>query len=200
MLALHVAKPHIKSNLLSKQKIEKKHVEISRVQICSKHLPKLTNFNFFHLQERKLTTFFLGKFSKRSKVVPHTWKDLTHYKSYFHDGSITGFEQNCDKLSILMESAEILNLDFAGHLKLSTDNRLKGRLHLETALEVCIDDQPTSEKLRMLADSATILDFALTANRVEFFIEWTNYPPNKKITLYSDIKIKAQNIFWVNDS
>jgi hypothetical protein len=55
------------------------------------------------------------------------------------------------------------------------------------------------EKLQMLADSASILDFEVKANQVEFFIEWTNYPPKEEVIVYSDIKIKAMKIYWEND-
>lgn len=179
-------------------------------------LPRYSNFSRFfsctyfkHLgnpvffkplqQSRKFTKIFPVKVNNITKKNQIQWKDLMYLKSYFHDGSITGFEQSCNKISILMESAVISNLDFMGPFELSKNRTLKGKLCLENSLDIRLDGHPILEKLQMLADSASILDFEMKANRVEFFIEWTNYPPKEEVIIYSDIKIKAMKIYWEND-
>lgn len=163
-----------------------------------KHLPNQLSFKSLQ-QSRKFTKIFPVKGYNVTKINQIQWKDLKYLESYFHDGSITGFEQSSNKISIMMESAEISNFDFVCHLELSKNKTLKGKLCLENSLDIRLDGQPALKKLKMLADSASILDFEEKANQVDFFVEWTNYPPKEEVIIYTNIKIKAMNIYWEND-
>jgi hypothetical protein len=52
--------------------------------------------------------------------------------------------------------------------------------------------------LKMLFDSAVILDFEIVSNKTKLFLEWTNYPPHAEIAVYSSYEVVAEKIWWEN--
>jgi len=50
----------------------------------------------------------------------------------------------------------------------------------------------------MLYDSAEILHLEILQNKIKLFIEWENFPPHPKVTVYSALEIEADKIWWEN--
>lgn len=123
--------------------------------------------------------------------------NINSYASFFHDGSIIGFEQDNLELVILIESGELSENDLEDEIILSEYSTLKGKLHLKNP-SIWIDSQPFLGKLRMLADSYFILDFGLKANELILFVQLVNYKENRESEEYLEIKIHATDIYWEN--
>ena len=124
--------------------------------------------------------------------------NISDYASYFHDGSILDIHQAADEILISMESAELAEGKITDEVLLSSDQRLKGILHLKKPGRILINDKPPEKALKMLADSGEVLRFSVSAEGIQLFIEWTNYPPKNNVQLYTNLLIDAEEIFWEN--
>jgi len=125
--------------------------------------------------------------------------NISNYASFFHDGSIIGFQHDSSEIVILMESAELSKNDLTDEIILSEYNTLKGKLHIKNP-SIWIDGQPFSGTLRMLADTYFILDFELKNNDLIIFVELINYKEKNEKEKYLEIKIHATDIYWENIS
>lgn len=105
---------------------------------------------------------------------------------------VIDIQQKEDEIMISMESAEISNDDLKDEIILSEHSTLKGILFLGNIISILINNKPCPEKLKMLADIGSILDFELSENKVRFFIEWINNPNARP-----DPKSLTEKILWL---
>lgn len=124
--------------------------------------------------------------------------DINKYSAYFHDGGIINIRQFKDEIEISMESNQVFPEWNLNHIKLSSYETLRGKLHIKKVKKIIIDKHQTM-LLKMMYDSGDILDFAIEeARRVVFSVIWTNLPPKKRCNLYQHIEIEAEKIYWEN--
>ncbi|MCH9617737.1 MAG: hypothetical protein SP4CHLAM5_11430 [Chlamydiia bacterium] len=66
--------------------------------------------------------------------------DISKYGSYFHDGRILEMEHGIKSIVFALEGAELDPDDIVDDLPLSTDDRLRGRLHLDHVSKILLGD------------------------------------------------------------
>jgi hypothetical protein len=124
--------------------------------------------------------------------------NIADYDAFFHDGSIINIQHTGNEIELSMESAEISENNLENGIYLSKYNTLKGKLHLEGVESILENDQPFTGVLKMQFDSAIILDLEIVKNKVNIFLEWTNYPPHATVVAYSSYEIAVKKIWWEN--
>ncbi|MGE0010487.1 MAG: hypothetical protein AB7F19_00810 [Candidatus Babeliales bacterium] len=125
--------------------------------------------------------------------------NISHYTSYFHDGSIIAIQHKNTELLISMESAELSRDDLTEDITLSEHSSLKGILHLKRIKSIYVDEQAFIGKLVTHATkSSRILDFSIKGTKVHFFIEWSTIPVNPLLDEFNDIVVEADEIYWEN--
>jgi hypothetical protein len=80
---------------------------------------------------------------------------------------------------------------------LSVSKTIKGKLHLEDVDCILIDHVLVNE-LRMQHDDGEILNFEIEGFKVTLLVEWTDYPPKKRLRKTEFIEIEAKKIYWEN--
>jgi hypothetical protein len=120
------------------------------------------------------------------------------YIPYFHDGVLISIKHVGKVIQIGMASAEIDPEEIKNDIQLARDNSLKGKLHLEGVKAVRINNSTYQQKLRMLHDHGTILDFEVNNGLVELGITWTDFHPKPATNNYTMIEIIAEKIWWEN--
>src|SRR3990167_7330623 len=122
--------------------------------------------------------------------------DIKKYTGYFHDGSILAIQHQGNKLVIFMESAEMDEEDKLDDVVFAKDDNIRGKLHLEGVTSIIEEDIGNLTKFEMKKVIATIFDFELKENQVEFQIIWDSIPIDKED--FSVVKIEAEKIWWEN--
>lgn len=56
--------------------------------------------------------------------------DISNYTAFFHDGSLSKIIHQNNELILSMKSAEIALEELPGNIALSSDDRIKGNLHI----------------------------------------------------------------------
>ena len=125
---------------------------------------------------------------------------ISKYTSYFHDGSLVAIEygKNDTELTLTMESAEVDPEDINDPIRLSTEDRIKGKLHLNGISSICINDEKLSSPLKMNYDDGNIFHFKIREDEVLLQIIWTNYSPRNNDEAFSTITIAVENVCWEN--
>lgn len=125
---------------------------------------------------------------------------LEKYTSFFHDGAINEINHTGDEITISMESAEMDEEDIKDDIDLSSDDRIRGKLHIEGTKSIKENNQYYTDILRMKYEDAEIFHFEINQNKVELQIKWCSYPPKPYIEEFSTIEIEAEKIWWENNS
>jgi len=124
--------------------------------------------------------------------------NIFNYSSYFHDGSLIDIKHDQSSVVLSMESAEVSLDENLDNIFLSERCTIKGKLHLDGVDLITENEKKTSVRLRMLYDSAGILHLKIDDTVVKLDLEWVNFPPHSKITVYSFYIIHAKKIWWEN--
>jgi hypothetical protein len=131
--------------------------------------------------------------------------NLIILQAYFHDGSLFVIEHQGNSLKLMLESAEITELDRLENPSIPKDiilselNTYKGVLVFKDIEAIIIGQKVFCGKLKMAADDNRILNLNVNQRQIEFFLEWMNYSPNYRIDgdeAYESITIKARKIDW----
>ncbi len=128
-------------------------------------------------------------------------KLIEYYASFFHDGSIIAIEHHHNNMEISMQSAQMDLEDLKDDIKLSKDDCIRGKLHLENIKTILIDEIPYLETLKLSYDKGDIFHFTIYKQMVELQIIWANFPPKPVVPAvdeFSTIKITAEKIWWEN--
>lgn len=126
---------------------------------------------------------------------------IEYYTSFFHDGSIIAIEHHHNNMEISMQSAQMDIEDLKDDIKLSKDDCIKGKLHLENIKTISINEIPYFGILQMPYDGGDIFHFIVDKQMVELQIIWVNFPPKLDVPTvdeFSTIKITAEKIWWEN--
>jgi hypothetical protein len=124
--------------------------------------------------------------------------DISNYTAFFHDGSLSKIIHQNNKIILCMQSAEIALEELPGNIALSSDDRIKGNLHIVNIENIEINEKKFSDKWKMHFDKGKIFNFEITGTIIELDIIWINYPPHPNKEDFSTIKIKADKIWWKN--
>ena len=124
--------------------------------------------------------------------------DICKYKDFFHDGALLGIEHQGKIIILSMQSAEVALEELPGHIALSSDDRITGRLHLKGIKNVYINREKLSTPLKMNYDNGKIFDLEIKNNEVLLSISWRNYPPKARTNDFSTITISAESVYWEN--
>jgi hypothetical protein len=123
---------------------------------------------------------------------------IEYYSQFFHDGAIVSIEHHHNNMEISMESAQMDSEDLKDDIKLSKDDCIRGKLHLENIKTISIDEIPYFKTFQMPYDAGEICTFILDKQMVELQIIWVNFPPKPDVNEFSTIKITAEKIWWEN--
>lgn len=124
--------------------------------------------------------------------------DIFKYKDFFHDGALLGIEHQEKTIVLAMQSAEVDPEELPGPIALSSDDRIKGKLHLKGVKNIHINREKLSTPLKMNYDDGKIFDLEIKNNEVILLISWRNYPPKARTNDFSTIAINAQSVCWEN--
>jgi hypothetical protein len=124
--------------------------------------------------------------------------DISKYQDYFHDGSLFNILKSNNKITFEMSSAEIDPSEIEGDLIFSTDNRIRGILHLENINNIHITGNYKLENLFDVFNLGTILDFEIIDKTVDLGILWENCLPKLRTNEFTTIAIEAERIWWEN--
>jgi hypothetical protein len=126
------------------------------------------------------------------------FKNISNYTSYFHDGSIMEIDHYKNNLIISMESAEINKEDIEQGLKISKNNRIAGKLHVEGIKKIKENENQLLSKLTMKYEDAEILHLEITGKNLKLEIFWNTIPPKPTILDFSLIEVEAEKVWWEN--
>jgi hypothetical protein len=121
---------------------------------------------------------------------------ISKYEAYFHDGSLYNIEHKKNQIILSMSSAEMDTTDMKDDIPFSSDDTLKGRLHIEGIKSITIDDKPLFDILKMHYEKAGIFNLEIKKHSVELQLIWKTYTPKPKEMDFSTIKIEATTIYW----
>lgn len=124
--------------------------------------------------------------------------DISIYSAFFHDGSLSAIIHKKNEIVLIMQSAEIDVEELPSNINLSSDDRIKGKLHIVDIENIEINEKKLSSKLEMQFDKGRIFDFEIKDKIIELDINWVNYPPHPNTDDFSTIKIKGKKIWWEN--
>ena len=124
--------------------------------------------------------------------------NITHYTSYFHDGTLLQIDHRDSCIVFTLESAEIDPMEIGNISILSQSNTLFGKLHLNEVKSVKADPQPCTGVLRKTHDSGEILDLEVHPGKIFLLIAWADYPPKPETNDVSSIDVEAEAIYWEN--
>lgn len=124
--------------------------------------------------------------------------DISRYQDYFHDGSLFNIIKSNNKITFEMSSAEIDPSQIEGDLTFSTDNRIRGILHLENIKNIYLTGDYKLENLFDIFNLGTILDFEIIDKTVDLGILWENCLPKPRTNEFTTIAIEAEHIWWEN--
>jgi hypothetical protein len=124
--------------------------------------------------------------------------DIFKYTDFFHDGALLDIEHQGKTIVLSMQSAEIALEELPGHIALSSDDRITGKLHLEGIKNIYINREKLSTALKMHYDNGKIFDLEIKNNEVLLSISWRNYPPKARTNDFSTITINAESVYWEN--
>ncbi len=125
--------------------------------------------------------------------------NISIYKDFFHDGSLLGINHQGKTIVLSMKSSEVDPEELPGNIVLSSDDRIKGKLHISNIKGIEVDEKLFLGILTKDYDSAEILDFEMDNNStVSLGIQWGNYPPHPNVNDFTTITIKAEKIWWEN--
>jgi len=71
--------------------------------------------------------------------------DISNYTAFFHDGSLSKIIHQKNKLILNMQSAEIAIEELPGNIALSSDDRIKGKLHIINVENIEINEKILSD-------------------------------------------------------
>lgn len=120
--------------------------------------------------------------------------DIAKYAGYFHDGNIIEIKHVRDNIWIIMKSSEVDPTEIENSSILSKENRIKGKLHIQSVKEVIIGKKKFEDTLIKTHDKAEILDFDIIGKKIKLFVEWRDNPPKLNKIDYSSIEILAEKI------
>lgn len=138
----------------------------------------------------------MGMVVKVNKKVNNM--NISNFTAFFHDGSLSEIIYQKNELILSMQSAEITIEELPGYIALSSDDRIKGKLHIVDLENIEINEKSLSDKWKLRFDKGRIFDFEIKGNIIELDIEWVNYPPHPNVEDFSTIKIKADKVWWEN--
>ncbi len=125
--------------------------------------------------------------------------NISIYKDFFHDGSLLSIEHRGEIIVLCMKSAEVDPEELPGDIALSSDDRIKGKLHIINIKSIEVNEKPFLGILTKDYDSAEILDFEMeNHSTILLGIQWKNYPPRSNVSDFSTIIIKAEKMWWEN--
>ena len=118
------------------------------------------------------------------------------YADYFHDGRVFEINHNGKNVVIFMESAELDTEDLMGDVKLTKDDCLKGKLHIEGVRSIKINDADFFDQIKKIPESNDLLHFGIKEGKVLLEVGWLEINP----TCYnlSAFEIQAEKIWWEN--
>ncbi len=122
--------------------------------------------------------------------------DVSKYTPFFHDGSIIGIQHRGSAVELFMESAEV-DPEEIRDVVLSARNTIKGILHVSGVEKIQENNQDVLV-LEKKYDDGGIFDFELEKHRIEFSVDWVNFPPYPAVNEFSVIQIVAEKIWWEN--
>jgi hypothetical protein len=112
---------------------------------------------------------------------------------------LLAIEHQGKTIILSMKSAEVDPEELPGNIVLSSDDRIKGKLHITNVKNIEVDEEPFLGILTKDYDSAEILDFEMDNDHTILLgINWGNYLPRPNVHDFSTIKIKAEKIWWEN--
>lgn len=123
---------------------------------------------------------------------------ISQYTSFFHDGSIMNIEHLGSNLIFTMGSAEIDREDLKDNIILSSNDRIKGKLHIEKVKTIVINDQLFLGILKQEYDDGEILHLTIKKHFVEITVQWIDFPPKLEKEVFSIIQVQAEKIYWEN--
>lgn len=123
---------------------------------------------------------------------------MRKYVDFFHDGTISSIEQKNDSLSFTLESGFIDSSEVSDTSILSIENTLRGKLTLKNIKSISVDNKAHQNPLYMDYDEGEILDLDIYSNKVEFLVDWINYPPKKRTRKTSKIIVQTNQVYWEN--
>ncbi|MBM3198864.1 MAG: hypothetical protein FJZ58_06390 [Chlamydiae bacterium] len=124
--------------------------------------------------------------------------NIEKYTSLFHDGTIYSIDSTEDQVVISMESAEVDEEDIENDIVLSSNERIRGKLHLEQVSKIFDEQKGDIGDWRMFGDYADIFRFQIKGNNILFSIIWLfhKYDPAKEV--FSTVEITSKKIWWEN--
>jgi hypothetical protein len=123
--------------------------------------------------------------------------NIQKYGDFFHDGRILKIQHNKDKISFALESAEIDLDDISDNLPLSTDDRLRGRLHLDRVLKILLNGKEFKGRIEMQYNHTSIYSLDMDTKIVRLFFCWEVYPVSSSLSLTPvNLEIYAKRIYW----
>jgi len=124
--------------------------------------------------------------------------DINKYTGYFHDGTLININHERNQMEFLLESSQILPGKIDDKQLLSSDNTLRGKLHIKNVRKIKVGNKEYKGILRKEYDDGEILDLEINNNKMLLLVEWTNFPPKARVTDVTKIEIEAEKIQWEN--
>lgn len=122
--------------------------------------------------------------------------NIAKYGGYFHDGALIIIQHFGNNIEFSMWSAEMDPEDMKDNIPLSSDDRLKGKLHVEGIKSIKINNQIFSGTLKLMYDKGSIFDLEIKNGKVELQIIWETFRPKPKEEGFCTIEIEAEKIYW----
>ena len=132
-------------------------------------------------------------------MVFHKEENINEYADYFHDGTVHDIFHKKNKLTISMESAELLPEWNKDNIMLSKRKTISGKLHINQIDYIQINRQKYTKILRKMFDIGNIYDFSIRDFKLVLLVSWDNYsihPPEE--TDVFTIEVNAKKIYWEN--
>jgi hypothetical protein len=121
--------------------------------------------------------------------------NIARYDDFFHDGSLIDIQQDRNKITFLLSSAEMDPEDLYDDIPLSPDDTLRGKLHMDGVKKIKIDNVP-SKSIKMISNKGDVFHLDIRKNSVRLEIIWLNYLPKPTEVGFSVIEIEAEKIYW----